>query len=212
LLIGGATLCCLVAAAAAFFGVTWYRINHAVHHVSVAVSPALLASGRNDLLTMVKGPHGSEQIYIFHTVGGHTNVLLLPSSLAVTGTGGRTEPLSSFDIHTPTPIITGLARLGIPVGRYLGVDLHAVNPQSSLGQLADGKTSMTTLISHPAGTASLLEAVASHVYLGPGTSVSALLSLMHVPLTTPVHVPTQTDPQGHVVLAAPASGVLRRFL
>jgi hypothetical protein len=71
---------------------------------------------------------------------------------------------------------------------------------------------MTSLISHPAGTASLLEAVASHVYLGPNTSVSSLLTLMHASTGTPVSVPTSTAPDGRVVLAAPADGVLRHFL
>jgi hypothetical protein len=56
-----------------------------------------------------------------------------------------------------------------------------------------------------------MEAVASHVYLGPGTSISSLLSLMHVPTATPVVVPTAKEPDGRVVLAGPAGPVLARF-
>ena len=72
---------------------------------------------------------------------------------------------------------------------------------SSLGQLATGKLSVTSLISDPTGTTSLLEQVASHIYLGPGTPVSAVLSLMNVPTANPVDVPTDRDGQGNVVLA-----------
>jgi hypothetical protein len=121
-------------------------------------------------------------------------------------------PLKTLNIHTPDKIISGLRTLGIPVSRYVGVDLHMVNPSSNLGQLATGKISISTLISDPTGTASLIEQVASHVYLGPNTSVTALLELMHVPTTNAVHVPTTRDVHGTVVLASPFVSVLRHFL
>ena len=50
---------------------------------------------------------------------------------------------------------------------YVGVDLHMVDPNSNLGQLATGKLSITSMISDPTGTTTLLEQVASHIYLGP---------------------------------------------
>ncbi len=52
------------------------------------------------------------------------------------------------------------------------------------------------MISNPTGTSSLLSAVASHIYLGPGTPVSAVLSLMNVPTAHPVQVPTSRDRTG----------------
>jgi hypothetical protein len=54
--------------------------------------------------------------------------------------------------------------------------------------------------------------VASHIYLGPGTPVSAVLSLMNVPTAHPVSVPTERDVHGTVVLASAFATVLRAFL
>jgi hypothetical protein len=207
---GAAALLTFIAVVGVFLGVSMYKIDHAVHHVGV--SAALLAQGQDDLLAVVKGPQHSEQIYVFHAKHGHTNVLMVPSKLAIKGPGGTSVPLSSVSLHAPATIIAGLRHIGIPVGHYVGVDLHAASPNSSLGKLAAGKISMTSLISNPTGTASLLEAVASHVYLGPNTSVSSLLSLMHVPTTNPVSVPTSTDARGRVVLAASGDHVLAKFL
>jgi hypothetical protein len=209
--IGTAATAFVVAGAlGAFVAVSLYRIDHAVHHI--VLPAALLAKGDTDLLAMVTGPDHHEMVYLFHTTNGHTNTLEVPSSLGVKGAGGVSVPLSSLDIRKPEAIICGLRQLGIPIGRYVGVDLRKANPTSALGRLALGKTSMTALISHPAGTASLMEAVASHVYLGPHTSVSSLLTLIHVPAGAPVSVPTSTTPSGQVVLAAPAVDVLRHFL
>jgi hypothetical protein len=204
------TIVGLVAVVAAYAGWSLYRIDHAVHHVGVPAS--LLAKGKNDLLALVKGPHGSEEIYVFHDVGGHTNILRIPSALGLPLAGGHTVPIKTLSLHDPAAIISGLDRLGIPVSRYVGVDLHMVDPASDLGRLATGDLSITSLISNPAGTSSLLQAVASHVYLGPGTPVSALLSLMHVPTAHPVSVPTARDGQGRVVLASAFVDVMRGFL
>jgi hypothetical protein len=203
------TLSLLIIAVGAYAGITLYRIDHAVHHVQVPAS--LLARGKNDLLTIVRGPQHSEEAYLFHTTNGHINVLVLPTTLAI-GVSGHNVALSTLNIHAPDKIISGLRTLGIPVARYVGVDLHMVNASSNLGQLATGKISISTLISDPTGTASLLEQVASHVYLGPNTPVSALLELMHVPTTNAVHVPTTRDVHGTVVLASPFVSVLRHFL
>jgi hypothetical protein len=203
------TVSIVIIALGAYVGVALYRIDHAVHHVQVPAS--LLAQGKNDLLTIVKGPHHSEEAFLFHTTGGHTNVLVLPTTLAVK-VSGHMVPMSTLDIHSPDTIIGGLRTLGIPVSRYVGVDLHMVSPTSNLGLLATGKLSVTSLISDPTGTASLLEQVASHVYLGPNTPVTALLELMHVPTTRAVHVPTTRDVHGTVVLASPFVSVLRHFL
>ena len=122
------------------------------------------------------------------------------------------SPSASLSLHSPSPIIAGLDHLGIPVSHYVGVDLHMVDPHSSLGQLATGKLSMTSMISNPTGTSSLLDQVASHIYLGPGTPVSAVLSLMNVPTAHPVSVPMSRDVHGTVVLAAAFANVLRAFL
>jgi len=50
------------------------------------------------------------------------------------------------------------------------------------------------------------------MYLGPGTPVSAVLSLMNVPTAHPVSVPTSRDGSGNVVLASAFDSVLRSFL
>ena len=210
LIITGCTLFTLLGTVAAFAGYTLYRIDHDVHHVGVPAS--LLAKGKNDLLAIVKGPDHSEQIFVFHAVDGHTNVLKVPSGLALPMSDGASVPIDSLSIHSPTSIIAGLGHLGIPVSRYVGVDLHMVDPASSLGELATGKLSISSMISDPTGTSSLLEQVASHIYLGPGTPVSAVLSLMNVPTAHPVSVPTNKDGQGHVVLASAFDSVMRNFL
>jgi hypothetical protein len=206
----GSVLFALVAALGALVGVSLYKIDHAVHHVAV---PAwLMAKGKNDLLAIVKGPNHSEEAYVFHQDSGHTNVLTIPAQLALPMAGGGTVQLGSLSLHSPAAIIAGLDRLGIPVTHYVGVDLHMVSPTSNLGQLATGKLSVTSLMTDPTGTSSLLAQVASHIYLGPGTPVSAVLSLMNVPTAHPVAVPTDKDEQGHVVLASAFTAVLRSFL
>jgi hypothetical protein len=211
LLIGaGCSLLALIALVAAYVGISIYKIDHAVHHVSVPAS--LLAKGKNDLLAIVKGPDHTEQIFVFHDADGRTNVLKIPSTLALPLASGHTVPISTLSVHAPTAIIAGLTRLGIPVSKYVAVDLHAVDPNSNLGQLATGKLSVTSMITDPTGTGTLLEQAASHMYLGPGTPVSAVLSLMNVPTAHPVNVPTSHDGSGHVVLASAFTSVLRSFL
>jgi hypothetical protein len=200
----------LVVTAGLYVVHTIYTIDHAVHHVGVPAS--LLAKGKNDLLAVVQGPNHSEEIYLFHSTAGHTNVLLIPSALTITLADGRRVPIRSLNIHVPAPIIAGLRQLDIPVSEYVGVDLHMVNANSALGRLATGKSSVTSLISDPTGTSALIEKVASHVYLGPNTPTSALLSLMDVPTTHPQSVPTATDPSGRVVLTAPFDHVMQTFL
>ena len=54
--------------------------------------------------------------------------------------------------------------------------------------------------------------MASHIYLGPGTPVSPVLSLMNVPTADPVSVPRDRNVHGTVVLAAAFANVLRAFL
>jgi hypothetical protein len=206
----GSTLVALIVLAAGFVGFSLYRIDHAVHHVGVSAS--LLAKGKNDLLAIVKGPDHSEQVFVFHNVGGHTNVLQIPQKLGLPLANGTTVPLGTLSLHAPTEIISGLDHLGIPVSHYVGVDLHMVDPHSDLGRLATGNLAMTSLMSNPTGTSSILAQVASHIYLGPGTPVSAVLSLMNVPTAHPVSVPTERDVHGTVVLAAAFANVLRAFL
>jgi hypothetical protein len=210
LFVTGGGLLALIALVAAWVGIGLYKIDHAVHHVGVPAS--LLAKGKNDLLAVVKGPDHSEQIFVFHDTGARTNVLKIPSSLQLPLGRGRTVPIETLSLHSPDALIAGLGRVGIPVSHYVGVDLHMVSPGSSLGQLATGKLSVTSLISDPTGTTSLLEQVASHIYLGPGTPVSAVLSLMHVPAAHPLSVPTSANVHGRVVLASGLDSVLRNFL
>jgi hypothetical protein len=210
LITAGAALVALILVVGSWIGLSLYRIDHAVHHVGVSAS--LLAKGKNDLLAIVKGPDHSEQVFVFHNAGGHTNVLQIPKALGLPLADGSTVPLGTLSLHSPTAIIAGLAHLGIPVTHYVGVDLHTVNPASSLGELATGKLSMTSMMSNPTGTSSILEQVASHIYLGPGTPVSAVLSLMNVPTAHPVSVPTERDVRGTVVLAGAFANVLRAFL
>jgi hypothetical protein len=206
----GSGLFLLIALAAAWIGIGIYKIDHAVHHVVVPAS--LLAKGKNDLLAIVKGPDHFEQIFVFHDTGAHTNVLKIPSSLALPLTGGHSAPIETLNLHRPGSIIAGLDHLGIPVTHYVGVDLHMVDPNSNLGKLATGKLSVSSLISDPTGATTLLEQVASHIYLGPGTPVTAVLSLMNVPTAHPVSVPTSKDVHGTVVLASAFPTVLRSFL
>lgn len=210
LIAGGAALVALLLVAGSLIGYSLYRIDHAVHHVGVPSS--LLARGKNDLLAIVEGPEHSEQVFVFHNVGGHTNVLQIPQALGLPLRDGGTAPLGTLSLHEPSTIIAGLDHLGIPVSHYVGVDLHRVNPASNLGQLATGKLSVSSMISDPTGASSLLAQVASHIYLGPGTPVSAVLSLMNVPTAHPVSVPTDRDVHGTVVLAAAFANVLRAFL
>jgi hypothetical protein len=210
LLIAGSALVAFILLVGSWIGISLYRIDHAVHHVTIPAS--LMARGKNDLLAIVKGPDHSEQVFVFHNVGGHTNVLQIPKALGLPLAGGATVPLATMSLHSPSEIIAGLDHLGIPVTHYVGVDLHMVDPHSNLGQLATGKLSMTSMISDPTGVSSLLDQVASHIYLGPGTPVSAVLSLMNVPTAHPVSVPTNRDVHGTVVLAAAFANVLRAFL
>ena len=210
LLAAGSALVAFILVVGGWIGFNLYRIDHAVHRVVIPAS--LMTKGRNDLLAIVTGPDHSEQVFVFHNVGGHTNVLQIPKVLGLPLATGGTVPLASMSLHSPSSIIAGLGRLGIPVAHYVGVDLHTVNAHSDLGQLATGKLSVSSMISNPTGMSSLLDQVASHIYLGPGTPVSAVLSLMNVPAAHPVHVPVSKDVDGTVVVAAAFANVLRAFL
>ena len=209
LVVAGSVVVALILLIGSWLGISLYRIDHAVHHVGVPAS--LLARGKNDLLTIVKGPDHSEQVFVFHNVGSHTNVLQIPKALGLPLADGSTVPLATLSLHAPATIIAGLDRLGIPVSHYVGVDLHMVSPASNLGQLATGKISVGSMMSDPTGASSLLQQVASHIYLGPGTPVSAVLSLMNVPTAHPLSVPIR-DVHGTVVVAAAFAHVLRAFL
>jgi hypothetical protein len=206
----GSALLALILLAASFVGFNLYRIDHAVHHIGV--SPALLAKGKNDLLAIVKGPNHSEQVFVFHNTGGHTNILQIPQALGLPLAGGGTVPLSKLSLHAPTAIIAGLARLGIPVTHYVGVDLHAVSPKSNLFKLVNGTVPLGSMMSDPTSASSLLQQVASHIWLGPGTPVSAVLSLMNVPTAHPLSVPVERDVHGVVVVTAAFAHVMRAFL
>jgi hypothetical protein len=205
----GSAFLALVLLAASFVGFNLYRIDHAVHHVGVSAS--LLAKGKNDLLAIVKGPDHTEQVFVFHNTGGHTNILQIPQALGLPVAHG-TVPLDKLSLHAPTAIIAGLGRLGIPVTHYVGVDLHAVNPKSNLAKLANGTMPLGSMMSDPTGASSLLQQVASHIWLGPGTPVSAVLSLMNVPTAHPLSVPVERDVHGVVVVTAAFANVMRAFL
>ena len=206
----GSALVALIALAGSFVGFNLYRIDHAVHHVGVSAS--LLAKGKNDLLAIVKGPDHTEQVFVFHNAGAHTNILQIPQRLGLPLQNGSIVPLETLSLHAPSAIIAGLDRLGIPVTHYVGVDLHTVNPQSNLAKLANGTMPLGSLMSNPAGASSLLQQVASHIWLGPGTPVSAVLALMNVPTAHPISVPVQRDLHGVVVLTAAFANVMRAFL
>ena len=210
LIASGALIGTLLLLTGSFIGISLYRIDHAVHHVGVPAS--LLAKGKNDLLAIVEGPDHTEQVFVFHDTGAHTNILQIPQALGLPMKNGRTVPLENLSLHAPSAIIAGLDRLGIPVTHYVGVDLHAVNPHSNLAKLANGTMALGSLMSNPAGASSLLTQVASHIWLGPGTPVSAVLSLMNVPTAHPVSVPVVRDVHGVVVLTAAFANVLRAFL
>jgi hypothetical protein len=210
LIAAGALLGTLLLLTGSFVGISLYRIDHAVHHVGVPAS--LLAKGKNDLLAIVKGPDHTEQVFVFHDTGARTNILQIPQALGLPMKNGSIVPLESLSLHAPSAIIAGLDRLGIPVTHYVGVDLHTVNPHSNLAKLANGTMALGSLMSNPAGASSLLTQVASHVWLGPGTPVSAVLSLMNVPTAHPVSVPVERDVHGVVVLTAAFANVLRAFL
>jgi hypothetical protein len=210
LIAAGAAFLALILLAASFVGFNLYRIDHAVHHVGVSAS--LLAKGKNDLLAIVKGPDHTEQVFVFHNTDGHTNILQIPQALGLPMQNGSTVPLEKLSLHAPSTIIAGLGRLGIPVTHYVGVDLHTVNPKSNLARLANGTMPLGSMMSDPTGASSLLQQVASHIWLGPGTPVSAVLSLMNVPTAHPVSVPVERDVHGVVVLTAAFANVMRAFL
>ena len=86
----GSALVALILLAGSWIGLSLYRIDHAVHHVGI---PAwLLARGKNDLLAIVKGPDHSEQVFVFHDTGGHTNVLQIPNSAGAAPRRRRHRP------------------------------------------------------------------------------------------------------------------------
>jgi hypothetical protein len=68
------------------------------------------------------------------------------------------------------------------------------------------------MMSDPTGASSLLQQVASHIWLGPGTPVSAVLSLMNVPTAHPLSVPVERDVHGVVVVTAAFAHIMRAFL
>ena len=73
-----------------------------------AVPTALLAKGKNDLLAIVEGPDHTEQIFVFHQTGGHTNVLRSRRPLTLPLPGGGSMPINTLSVHAPAAIIAGL--------------------------------------------------------------------------------------------------------
>jgi hypothetical protein len=207
-----ALLCGVVAfpaVVAIWVGISVYRIDHAIHHVSVPAS--LISKGHMDLLMMVKGPDKSEQVFVLHGTGVRQSVLQIPEKLLLPLVGGQTVPIDTLSIRRPATIISGLERLGLPITQFVGVDLHMFSSNSVIGRLATGQTSTSSLISNPLRASSLIEQVASHIYLGPGTPTSAIMSLTTVSTAHAVAIPTKSGPHGSVVLATMSAAVWKVF-
>jgi hypothetical protein len=73
---------------------------------------------------------------------------------------------------------------------------------STIGRLASGQASASSLTANPLNASSILEQIASHVYLGPGTPTSAVMSLTAISEAHLAMIPTTKDPRGQIVLTA----------
>ena len=170
LLVVGAGLAALILVVGGCVGYELYRIDHAVHHVGI--SSSLLARGKNDLLAIVKGPHHDEEAYVFHT----GRALQRAQHSEHVGAAGRRRPDGAAfgpqraRRHRPSsPASTGWAsrqplRRGGPAHGEPLVEPRAPGDGKAVGDFAH---------LDPTATGSLLAQVASHMYLGPGTPVSA---------------------------------------
>jgi hypothetical protein len=205
----GSIVLALFALAVTWIGVSIYRIDHAIHHVAVPAS--LISKRHDDLLLVVKGPNNSEQVLVVHSVRGHTGVLQIPKTLMLPVGRGQTARIDALSVKRPATIMSGLERLGIPIGQFVGLDLHMYSTHSVIGRLAMGQVSASSLISNPLSASSVLEQVASHIYLGPGTPTSAVMSLATVSAAHAVAIPTTRDSQGRIVLAANFSSISERL-
>ena len=167
-----------MAAAAGVVGATWLRMERSVHHV--ALSPRLLAAGSHDVLVDVWRPGGQVDTFVYRASGAVREALSLPADLAVGGAGRRTT-LGSIPPARATEVVAAVRRAGVPVGRYVGLDLSTVAPSSPLGRVASGHASLASLLHDPAAVAGLLSDAAHHVFLGPGTSLGSVLSAVTGP-------------------------------
>lgn len=185
--------------AATWVAISIYRFDHAIHHIALPAS--LISKGHDDLLVMVKGPNHSEQVLILHRSRGRAHPLQIPNTMLLPLGGGKSAPIDTLDLQHPTTIIGGLERLGLPIRQFVGLDLHMFSSKSVIGRLASGQASAASLIANPLSASSILEQVASHIYLGPGTPTSAVMSLTTVSAAHVVAIPTTRDAHGRVALA-----------
>lgn len=212
LLLVGATAVVVPAGAAGAFGaVTAWRADRAVHYV--ALSPALVRAGADDLLVDVWRRGRPASLYVLRSTTETTTVLPVPWRLEVGTVGGRVVTAGDVPPQRPAPLVRGLESAGIPVSRFLGVDLRTVAPGSTLGRLVAGTESVGQVLHDPVAAAGALTDAAHHVYLGPGTSVSAVLGLLGGRACPAGHLPTDVRAAGTVTVRQPgAAGVVRRFL
>lgn len=200
-----------VAVVGAFGAVTAWRTERAVHHLVLA--PGLMREGAGDLLVDVwrPGPHPS--LYVVRAGAGTTTVLPVPSRLLVGFRRGRDVTAGDVSPRRPGPLLHAVEAAGIPVSRFLGVDLRSVPADSTLGRLLSGRESVAQVLANPVAAASTLTAAAHHVYLGPGTSVSSVLGLLDTRACSAGRLPTRRRPSGSVTVAEPGAGrLVRHFL
>lgn len=168
----------LVAVAAGVVGATWVQMERSVHHV--ALSPRLLAAGSDDVLVDVWRPGGQVDTFVYRASGAAREALSLPAGLVVGGTGRHTT-LGSIPPGRAAEVVSAVRQAGVPVGRYVGLNLSTVAPSSPLGQVASGHVPLSSLLNDPAAAAGLLADAAHHVFLGPGTSLGSVLSAVTGP-------------------------------
>ena len=130
LIVTGSVLVALIVLVGSWIGISLYRIDHAVHHVGVPAS--LLARGKNDLLTIVKGPDHSEQVFVFHTYhGGVTD-----ASCPVATVGPTLNPANATVTQTAASTV---ARTAVTTNAFLcAIGLRAPFECSGASRLPSG--------------------------------------------------------------------------
>lgn len=195
--VGLATILAIVIGGlATAIGITWTRLERAVHHVSIVTGPpARLASSTSGpatpsaeghrveasaIVLALRLPGASADVVLVHDQAGRADVMTVPGRLLLAAAGGHRATVAQVTPAEPVALVRTVEDLGVQVTSYVGLDLEHVNRRSPLALLLTGHVSLGSLLADPLALDHLLGAVAHHLFLGRRTTLGDALGLLRL--------------------------------